>query len=235
MTNGSEIGTVDRSGLSQREQLFEVSVFLFIIVPSMVLSFFAVRQGSMGFVLVAVATMLRDAALVSLILYFIWRNQESISRIGWTLENGWRELALGAGLFIPFTFSAGLVGSALESAGFSSPSTPLPVFLKAAGPGEMLLAALLVVVVAVAEETIFRGYLLLRLRAVTAGPVLAVVISAIVFSIGHGYEGSAGVLTVGYMGLVFAVVYLWRGSLIAPVVMHFLQDFIGIVVAPLLR
>ena len=41
-------------------------------------------------------------------------------------------------------------------------------------------------------------------------------------------------VTVGTMGLVFAVIYLWRQSLVAPMVMHFLQDFIGIVLAPLL-
>jgi membrane protease YdiL (CAAX protease family) len=56
----------------------------------------------------------------------------------------------------------------------------------------------------------------------------------VIFSLGHGYEGSAGVITVGFMGLVFALVYLWRGSLVAPMVMHFLQDFIGIVLSPLL-
>lgn len=32
------------------------------------------------------------------------------------------------------------------------------------------------------------------------------------FALGHGYEGSAGVVTVGVMGMVFALVYLWRGS-----------------------
>jgi membrane protease YdiL (CAAX protease family) len=36
------------------------------------------------------------------------------------------------------------------------------------------------------------------------------------------------------MGLAFALVYLWRKSLVAPIVMHFLQDFIGIVLLPLL-
>ncbi len=38
----------------------------------------------------------------------------------------------------------------------------------------------------------------------------------------------------GVMGLAFALVYLWRRSLVAPMVMHFLQDFIGIVLLPLL-
>jgi len=59
-------------------------------------------------------------------------------------------------------------------------------------------------------------------------------VSAVVFSLGHGYEGSAGVGTVGIMGAVFAVIYLWRGSIVAPVIIHFLQDFIGILVAPFL-
>jgi membrane protease YdiL (CAAX protease family) len=59
-------------------------------------------------------------------------------------------------------------------------------------------------------------------------------VSSFIFALGHGYEGSAGVVTVGIMGLVFAMVYLWRGSLVAAIVMHFLQDFTGILLLPLL-
>jgi membrane protease YdiL (CAAX protease family) len=88
--------------------------------------------------------------------------------------------------------------------------------------------------VALAEETIFRGYLILRFKNITASTAAAVLTSAVIFSLGHGYEGSAGVITVGVMGVVFALIYLWRQSLVAPMVMHFLQDFIGIVLVPLL-
>jgi membrane protease YdiL (CAAX protease family) len=63
---------------------------------------------------------------------------------------------------------------------------------------------------------------------------VSLVISSVIFAAGHGYEGSAGMATVAVMGLAFAVVYLWRGNLIAPIVMHFLQDFIGIILLPLL-
>jgi membrane protease YdiL (CAAX protease family) len=63
---------------------------------------------------------------------------------------------------------------------------------------------------------------------------VAVVLSAVIFSLGHGYEGLAGVVTVGVMGLVFALIYLWRRSLVTPIVMHFLQDFISVVLLPLL-
>ena len=91
----------------------------------------------------------------------------------------------------------------------------------------------MVIIVAFAEETVFRGYLSLRFKAVTESPSAAILLSAVIFSLGHGYEGSAGVITVSLMGLIFALVYVWRQSLVAPMVMHFLQDFIGIVLLPI--
>jgi membrane protease YdiL (CAAX protease family) len=220
--------------LSQKEQLIELSVFLFLIVPSMALSFFAVKQGSLSFVLVSISAILRDLALVSLVLFFLWRNKEPVTWIGWTFKNSGKEVALGIVLYIPFSFGTGLLEKALQAVGFSVPSTPLPSFLAARGMTEFLLALVLVVIIALAEETIFRGYLMLRFRDVTASPTGAVLLSAAIFSLGHGYEGSAGVVTVGVMGVIFALVYLWRRSLVAPMVMHFLQDFIGIVLLPFL-
>lgn len=138
-------------------------------------------------------------------------------------------------LFFPFSFGTGLLEKGLRAIGLSVASTPLPSFLAARGMVEFLLALVLVVIVVLAEETIFRGYLILRFKAITANPTAAVLLSAAIFSLGHGYEGSAGVVTVGVIGIVFALVYMWRQSLVAPIVMHFLQDFIGIVLLPLLR
>jgi len=218
--------------VSQKEQLLEVAVFLFLIVPSMVLSLFVIRLGGLGFVFTATSVILRDLALVSLILFFLWRNREPLDRLGWNFRNGWKDVALGVLLFIPMFLGAGLLDQFLQAAGFSAPATPLPSFLAAKGRAELLLASFLVVLVAIAEETIFRGYLLLRFRGVNLSLPWAVVLSAVIFSLGHGYEGSSGVVTVGAMGLLFAVIYLWRQSLVAPMVMHFLQDFIGIVLVP---
>ena len=234
------IGTIDRASDIRssiapgiREQAVEVAVFLFLIVPSLVLSLFAVRQGSLSFVLVAVATIFRDLSLVSLVLFFLWRNGEAVTRIGWTLRRAWKEVILGGLLFVPMFFGAMFLELGLLRIGLSAPKTS-PSFLEPRGTAEVLLAGGLVVVVALAEETIFRGYLLLRFQAVLRGPVWAVLLSSVVFALGHGYERSAGLVTVGVMGAVFAVVYLWRSSLVAPIVMHFLQDFLGIVLLPLL-
>jgi membrane protease YdiL (CAAX protease family) len=224
----------EESGLNRREQLLELLVFLLLVVPSMVLSFFAIKQGGLSFVLTAWATVLRDLGLVALIFFFLRRNREPRALIGWNWNGGWKEVAWGIGLFVPFNVTADLLERGLLAARFSVPSTPLPAALTAKGIPELLLAALLVLVVAVSEETIFRGYLILRLKGATGSRVGAAILSAFIFSLGHGYEGSAGVVTVGFMGLFFAFVYLWRRSLVAPAVMHLLQDLIGIVLVPLL-
>lgn len=213
-------------------KLIETAVFLFLITPSLVLSFFANASGKVGFVLVAVTTILRDLGLLSLILYFLWRNGEPLHRMGWSRSEAGREVALGALLFVPFYLVMASLALFLRSAGFSAPSAPLPSFLTATGTAQLFLAGLLVVVVAVAEESIFRGYLILRLRAITGSAGRAVLASALIFSLGHGYEGAVGMISVALMGLLLGWIYLWRGNLIAVTVIHFLQDFIGIVVLP---
>jgi membrane protease YdiL (CAAX protease family) len=231
----SAMRTVPAVGMpSRKEQALEVAVFLFLILPSMLLATMKWQQGAPDFALLATATICRDLALVSLVCFFLWRNGEPVRAIGWTSWHSVRELLLGVVLFVPFFAGAALLEWALLRLGLSAPSTPLSSLLKVHGAGQVVLALFLVSVVAVAEETIFRGYLLLRFKTVFGNTAVAVVLSSAIFAVGHGYEGSAGVVTVGVMGLVFALIYLWRGSLAAPIVMHFLQDFIAIVVAPLL-
>jgi membrane protease YdiL (CAAX protease family) len=76
--------------------------------------------------------------------------------------------------------------------------------------------------------------LILRFKAVTDRGVAAALLSSIVFSLGHGYEGMAGVISVFSIGVVLALVYLWRKSLVAPIVIHFLTDFATIILPTLL-
>lgn len=215
-------------------RLVELAVFLFLILPSLILSLFVIGQGGASFTLTALSIILRDLALVSLILFFLWRNAEPVRLLGWTGRHLGREIALGLLMYLPFLVVVGWVDTFFRSLGLSTPSTPQPAFLDAQGIGQMILALVLVTVVAVAEETIFRGYLILRLSEATKSVAAAALLSSLIFAIGHGYEGTAGVATVGVMGLAFAVIYLWRGSLVAPMVMHFLQDFLGVVLLPLL-
>ncbi len=234
-----EFRDIDWSGappspqISRTHSLVEVLVFLFLIVPSMVLSFFVVKVGTLTFPFVAASTIVRDLSLVSLVFFFLWRNRESLHRLGLNFKNGSRDVLLGVALFFPIFFGAQVLEGSLHKVGFTAPKTPEPGFLALQGSGEVALAVFLVVV-ALAEEIIFRGYFMLRFQEVNLGPLGAAILSAVVFSLGHGYEGSAGVITVGVLGFVLALIYLWRGSLVAPIVIHFLQDFTGIVLPTLL-
>ncbi len=217
---------------SRKVQLIEVLVFLFLILPATGSAYFLLKQVRLPFTATAISTMLSDVALVCLLVYFVWRNREPLSSIGWKFA--WPEVPLGVALFLPIALGAGVIEALARAAGAALPTTA-PSFLTARGTGGMILASALVIVVAFTEETIFRGYLILRFGNVTGSTAAAVLISSLLFAAGHGYEGAAGIIGVFYLGLMFALIYIWRGSLVAPMVIHFLQDFISIVVAPLLK
>jgi membrane protease YdiL (CAAX protease family) len=214
-------------------QGLELGVFLFLIVPSLALQYF-VGVENIGFVTTAIATILRDLALVSLIFYFTWVASESPAVLGLAPGNPWREILLGILLFIPFFYLFALLENFLLTHGLHGPQGKLPDFALGKGIGPSILATFMVIVVAFAEELIFRGYLMLRIGNITGSRFWSVILSAAVFTLGHGYEGSAGLLTVGLAGIAFALIYLWRGNLVAVMTMHFLQDFISIVLAAVL-
>jgi membrane protease YdiL (CAAX protease family) len=219
---------------SKRDEVIELGVFLLLIIPSMALSFLAVAQGRLPFGLVAFATIARDLGLVALIFFFLYRNGERPAALGWTGRHAGPEIALGIGLFVPVFAGAAMLESFLRSAGLSGSSSPTPNLVPPPDPIDLVLAIMLVVVVAVSEEIIFRGYLIRRFSRLLRGAGGPAFLSAVVFSLGHGYEGAAGVVTVGVTGMVLGLIYLWRRSLVAPMVIHFLLDFVAIVLVPLL-
>lgn len=219
---------------SHQQEALEGGVFLLMIVPSTVLSFFTGGQWKHDFVVTAISVIARDCALSRLVLYFVWQSGEPFRAIGWT--GRWWPLQIGLGIVL---FPAVLIGALAVawlsiSLGLSNPHTTLRSVLLIQSWSQAPLAVLLVAVVAVAEETIFRGYLLLRFRSITGNLGMAIVLSTIIFTAGHNYEGGAGMATVAVLGLVFTGLYLSTRSLIAPIVVHFLFDLFGVVVVPLL-
>jgi membrane protease YdiL (CAAX protease family) len=207
----------------------ELVVFLLLLLPGIVLAQVSSASGD-TFVLASIGTILHDIALGALVLFFVWSSGRPISAVGWTTRHLGREIGLGVILYPAMLVALALVSLAVRAIGIdTSPSHP--GFLDPGTPAQVSLACVLVAVVAIAEETIFRGYLLLRLRELM-GIAPAIAIASAVFAFGHTYEGLAGVLIVGVMGVVFALVYVWRKSLVAPIVMHALQDLLGIVIAP---
>lgn len=211
----------------------ELGVLLLLLAPSFIFSISPAQATRIGFVDVAVSAIVRDLGLLALVLYWLWRDKEPLRTIGLQRRYAGREVLVGALLFLPFLIVVGAIRVALEGLGLQGAES-VPEFLIPEGSGELALALVFLVVVAVAEEAIFRGYLIHRLGQLTGSLAAAVVISSALFSLGHGYQGAAGLVTVGLLGLILAGIYLWRGSLVAPMVLHFLQNATGILVLPLL-
>ena len=216
-----------------KEQIFEVLTFCFLIVPGLAFSFTAGPFLKENFLLGVAGVMLSDLALVCLVCFFIWHNGEKFARIGWILKGYKKEIVIGIVLYFPLVYGLSFVEQFIQSSGMATTKGHIPSFLEPVGTIQQIVATFMILIVAISEETIFRGYLILRLKSVTGSPFAAIVISSIIFSIGHGYEGMAGVIIVGIMGACFAVIYMWRKSLIAPITMHFMQDFIAIVLVSL--
>ncbi len=215
-----------------RRDRLELFVFLLLIVPA-IASGFVLTEARESFVVTALATMFHDLGLAALVVFFAWSSGDGLSAIGWTSRRLPRELAIGALLYVPMIAMLAVFGAALGASGLRAPTSP-PPSLVARSPADLSLATVLVVVVAVTEETIFRGYLLLRLRAITRSTGTAIALSAIIFASGHAYSGPLGVALIAVLAVFLSLVYLWRRSLVAPIVLHFLQDFIGLVLAPAL-
>lgn len=87
-----------------------------------------------------------------------------------------------------------------------------------------LIGVLVVLVAPVAEEIIFRGFLLGGL-ARRVGPILAALASSLLFAAVHYDVGSLIPFTL--IGLVFTFVYLRSGNLTSAILAHFLFNVIG--------
>ncbi len=88
-----------------------------------------------------------------------------------------------------------------------------------ASAAEMRGFAAVSVTAGICEELLCRGFLLWYLSGLLPRG-WAIAAAVVLFGIGHAYQGVRGVLMTATAGGVAMAVYLWTGSLIAPIVMH---------------
>ncbi len=80
------------------------------------------------------------------------------------------------------------------------------------------------------EEIAFRGYLQKQFQAITGSARWAVLFQAIVFGIGHLYEGVGAVGRIMLFGLLFGLLALWRKSLRPGMIAHAWSDIFGVII-----
>lgn len=95
------------------------------------------------------------------------------------------------------------------------------------GRTEAIVYLLLSLSAGICEEIVFRGYLQRQFTAITRSAVAGLLIQAVIFGIGHAYQGMRLVPVIVVLGCLFGLLAQWRRSLRPGMIAHFLQDGIG--------
>ncbi len=74
------------------------------------------------------------------------------------------------------------------------------------------------------KEEFQRAFILIRFREHLGGSGLGLTVWSVAFGLGHYVQGPQGIVAASLFGFLFGLIYLVRGSLIAPIVAHSLYD-----------
>ena len=104
------------------------------------------------------------------------------------------------------------------------------------GPIEVVLFLMTSLTAGFCEELIYRGYLQRQFTALTHAVGGGIVLQAIAFALGHGYQGWKYVLLIAVLATMLGLLAHWRKSLRPGMIAHALQDGVsGIVAGHVLR
>lgn len=170
---------------------------------------------------------LRALGMCLLVALLVWRDGQGPAQLGLVREGLGRELLLG----IPVTFGAyaaniaaalplALLAALLKlTAKETAARTEVATALVETGLSLPVFAAAMVLVTGF-EELAFRGFLVPRLRVLVGRWSFAVILSALLFGMGHFYEGTLAVAQTAVLGIYFGFVFLYRGRLPSVMLAH---------------
>ena len=79
----------------------------------------------------------------------------------------------------------------------------------------------------ISEEIAFRGYFQRQFGALTGSRWAAVCLQAVLFGVGHGYQGGQAMAKIALFGVLFGALAIWRGSLRPGIMAHALGDMLS--------
>jgi membrane protease YdiL (CAAX protease family) len=127
-----------------------------------------------------------------------------------------KDIALGAGLWAVWI---GLMNPHILGGGSNAAQGLLPL-----GILESLAWIPVALSAGFCEELAFRGYLQRQFQAITGSAGWAVLIQAIIFGVGHLYEGVGPVGKIMLFGVLFGLLAVWRKSLRPGMITHAWSD-----------
>jgi membrane protease YdiL (CAAX protease family) len=168
--------------------------------------------------------------IVLMVFALAWRVEGiPLNRFGFA-RVGWSSIVIGLALALLFAIAVGpfadWVVTKLKMGSFDdglSRLAKLPTWY----------LVLTIVLVAAAEELLYRAYAIERLAAMTRSYWAAAALSLSAFAIAHvPLWGWGPALTTVIPGAIATLVYVWRRDVVALIIAHVVADLYAIVIAP---
>jgi uncharacterized protein len=162
-----------------------------------------------------------------------WWAARPISLLGVRLPDSpgawWWTLALGGAGIAFFAQQAYLVATSPDAQATvrkQLESQPGVRMILPATPREARAFCAVAITAGICEELLYRGYLLWYLLSLWPGHLaIAAAAAALIFGVGHAYQGVRGIVSTAIAGGIAMAVYLLTGSLLAPMLLHATLDF----------
>jgi membrane protease YdiL (CAAX protease family) len=142
----------------------------------------------------------------------------------------WKDILVGIGLSALTLASLILLSNPINSMFPSEPQSGMGDFFSEMVENPWLFAMItgpMLIIGAGVFEELTRVFLLTRLWNISSKKEwkwMTVILSAVLFGLGHMYQGPAGVIMTGISGLIMASYYLLFGRVASMMVAHYLHD-----------
>lgn len=186
---------------------------------------------SIGLLLANVA--LSQGVFLLILLGGAWYAQIPLAALGVTAvtTDGLSMLVVGIvlGIALYLVNELGTLGA--EAVGIETPDELRESLAPDSPLGWVVLLCLVLPIIAVFEEFLFRAALVGALSVgFSISPWALAILSSIAFALGHGAQGTVGMVATGGLGLVLAAAFVMTGSLLVVVVAHYLVNALEFVV-----
>jgi len=207
-----------------------LEVILVGLASSLVVPLFFAIYGISGLTVLENASylvffLIAEATLTLLIIWGILHlNGETFADLSWRLGE-WKGEALTGLAFVPVLFmSTFVVGLSFRLF--------FPLYLTEINPllnlirtrTDLLLFLISSVYVGGFKEEIQRAFVLVRFGSHLGGMRVGLILWSSFFAYGHMMQGVDNAVGAGVLGLIFGLLYIWRRSLVAPIVAHAVYD-----------
>lgn len=178
-------------------------------------------DGALSLPFVVTVSLADTVLLIGLMVALTWAHGERLAELWLGSRPAGREALVGL-LLVPVVF--GLVLASMLTVRALLPGLePLdgnPFESMAGTPGDAAALGLVGVLAGGVREELQRAFLLRRFERHLGGAVVGVVVLSAAFGLGHVLQGWDAVVGTGVIGALWAIVYLRRRSVVAPIVSH---------------